>query len=160
MVKGNAQVRPLLETDLNWTVALTTQFFGSSVIVSRGVAHDVRVLPGLIADLAGSRAGLLLYNLEGNSCQIIVLMTVEPRQGIGLLLLERMQALAQGFERLWLVTTNDNVPAQRLFFKAGWILAAIHTAAVEHSRQLKPEIPQNGWEGIPIRDEWEFEFPP
>jgi hypothetical protein len=37
------------------------------------------------------------------------------------------------------------------------MLAAVHPRAIEISRKLKPEIPLTGNEGIPIRDEIEFE---
>jgi hypothetical protein len=37
------------------------------------------------------------------------------------------------------------------------VLAAVHPQAIEISRQLKPQIPLIGNEGIPLRDEIEFE---
>jgi hypothetical protein len=37
-------------------------------------------------------------------------------------------------------------------------LVAIHRDAVTKARALKPEIPQFGVEGTPIRDEVEFEL--
>jgi hypothetical protein len=38
-------------------------------------------------------------------------------------------------------------------------LAALHRDAIAASRRLKPEIPETGLDGIPIRDELEFELP-
>jgi hypothetical protein len=35
---------------------------------------------------------------------------------------------------------------------------AVHSGAVEASRRLKPEIPEVGYFGIPIRDELELEL--
>jgi hypothetical protein len=37
-------------------------------------------------------------------------------------------------------------------------LAALHRNAVAESRRLKPEIPETGADGIPIRDELELEL--
>jgi hypothetical protein len=38
-------------------------------------------------------------------------------------------------------------------------LAALHRGAIAQSRTLKPEIPETGLDGIPIRDELELELP-
>ena len=37
-------------------------------------------------------------------------------------------------------------------------MVAVHPNAMEESRRLKPEIPPTGNDGIPIRDEIEFEM--
>jgi len=42
--------------------------------------------------------------------------------------------------------------------KRGFTLAAAHIGAMESSRALKPSIPLTGMDGIPIRDELEFEI--
>lgn len=60
--------------------------------------------------------------------------------------------------RLWLITTNDNMEALRFYQKRGFILSALYPNALEESRKLKPEIPEVGLEGIPLRDEIELEF--
>ena len=64
---------------------------------------------------------------------------------------------ARNCRRLWLITTNDNIPAIHFYQKRGFTLAALHTDAVNTSRELKPEIPKRGWDDLPIRDEIEFE---
>jgi hypothetical protein len=38
------------------------------------------------------------------------------------------------------------------------VLVAVHPNALEQSRQLKPEIPLIGLDGIPLRDEIELEL--
>jgi RimJ/RimL family protein N-acetyltransferase len=63
-----------------------------------------------------------------------------------------------GCRRLWLITTNDNTAALRFYQRRGFTLAAIHCDAVSRSRQIKPEIPLIGNDGIPIRDEIELEM--
>ena len=42
--------------------------------------------------------------------------------------------------------------------KVGFVLKAIYPDAISFSRKLKPEIPEIGNYGIPIRDEIELEF--
>ena len=61
--------------------------------------------------------------------------------------------------RLWLITTNDNVPAIEFYKRRGLRLAAVHHGAIAESRKLKPEIPLFGVGGRAIEDEVEFELP-
>jgi len=63
-----------------------------------------------------------------------------------------------GCRRLWLITTNDNLDALRLYQRRGFTLAAVHPNAAAEARRLKPEIPLIGEYGIPIRDELELEM--
>jgi len=59
---------------------------------------------------------------------------------------------------MFLITTNDNTHALRFYQNRNFVIAAIHINAIEKSRQLKPEIPLTGADGIPIRDEIELEM--
>ena len=62
-------------------------------------------------------------------------------------------ARAAGCARVHLATTNDNLPALRLYQRHGFVLAAVRLDGVEVSRRRKPQIPATGHAGIPIRDE-------
>jgi ribosomal protein S18 acetylase RimI-like enzyme len=75
--------------------------------------------------------------------------------GIGSALIEAVATAvaAQGARELWLVTTNDNVDALRLYQRRGFHLARLHPGAMERARALKPTIPPSGSYGIPKRDE-------
>jgi N-acetylglutamate synthase-like GNAT family acetyltransferase len=79
-------------------------------------------------------------------------------QGVGTALIEEVKAEArsQGCTRLWLITTNDNLPALKFYQKRGFQITAVHPDAVTESRKVKPEIPLVGLEGIPLRDEIEL----
>jgi ribosomal protein S18 acetylase RimI-like enzyme len=80
--------------------------------------------------------------------------------GVGTALLDAVKNAAgwAGCKRLWLVTTNDNTHALRFYQKRGFHIAAVHRNALLRSRELKPEIPLAGMDGIPIRDEIELEI--
>jgi ribosomal protein S18 acetylase RimI-like enzyme len=56
-----------------------------------------------------------------------------------------------------LITTNDNLPALRLYQRHGFVLAAVRLDELAATRRRKPEIPATGHAGIPIRDELELE---
>jgi hypothetical protein len=60
---------------------------------------------------------------------------------------------AKGGRELWLVTTNDNVDALRLYQRRGFHLSDVHARAIDRARELKPTIPLFGRYGIPMRDE-------
>jgi len=71
-----------------------------------------------------------------------------------------MHAVAPRAECIWLVTTNDNRSAQRFFVKLGMTLVAIHRGAIAHARALKPSLPEFGERGVPIEDEYVYEWRP
>jgi RimJ/RimL family protein N-acetyltransferase len=67
-------------------------------------------------------------------------------------------ARQHGCQRVWLITTNDNLNALRFYQKRGFELVAVHRRAIDEARKIKPEIPLIGEYGIPIRDEIELEI--
>jgi hypothetical protein len=57
-------------------------------------------------------------------------------------------------QRVWLVTTNDNLDALRFYQRRGFRIAQVRPGAVDETRKtLKPSIAEVGDFGIPIRDE-------
>ena len=154
-------VRELTSNDRDWARAVTASEFGSSQVVSRGSLHDTSRLPGLLAEIGKEIVGLLQYRIHGRECEVVVLVSLRPRIGVGRLLLAEAVKIARsaGCTRLWLITTNDNLEAQEFYRAVGWKQVAVHRGAMDASRRLKPEIPEIGMHGIPIEDEIEFEFP-
>ncbi|MDO8848375.1 MAG: GNAT family N-acetyltransferase [Coriobacteriia bacterium] len=154
------EVRSLESSDREWSDALVAQHFGSSRVVSRGRLHDATTLPGLIALKDGVPIGLLLYRIEADECELVVLVSERPREGIATALVDALvnRLCESGCTRAWLVTTNDNLGAQSFYESLGWRLAAVHRAAVTQARELKPEIPAFGENGVPIEDELEYEL--
>ncbi|MCL5438579.1 MAG: GNAT family N-acetyltransferase [Patescibacteria group bacterium] len=153
-------IRPLQKKDSEWINKVTKKNWGSSKIVSRGKIHRVDLLPGFIAEKDGKNIGLILYNTENNECEIIVLNSFEKGIGIGSSLIESVKEIAKSSncKRVWVVTTNDNLEAQRFYKNRGFRLVKIYPDAIKESRKLKPEIPFIGKGGIPIEDEIEFEI--
>ena len=49
--------------------------------------------------------------------------------------------------------------AIRLYQRDGWEWCGFHRDAVTDARPLKPELPETGNHGIPIKHEIEFEYP-
>jgi GNAT superfamily N-acetyltransferase len=153
------RLRTKTEKDQAWCSSLLREQWGSARVVSRGRLHHADTLPGLIAELHGEPVGLLTYRIESAECEIVTLNSLLEQRGVATAMLEAVTeaAVSNGCRRLWLITTNDNLPALRFYQKRGFTLAAVYPDSVRGARKLKPEIPELGWEDIPIRDEIEFE---
>lgn len=141
--------------------ALLGRRWGSERIVTRARSHDATELPGWVVRENGRLVGLLTLSIEGDDCEIVTIDAIEDGRGIGSALLDRAEAYAHsiGCERMWLVTTNDNLRALYFYQRRGFRIIAIHRDAVQYSRELKPEIPLVAYNGIPILDEIELEKP-
>jgi ribosomal protein S18 acetylase RimI-like enzyme len=112
--------------------------------------------PALVADDGGQIVGVLTYVPGPEQTEILTFHVEGQWRGIGTALLAELERLAAeaGWKRLFLITTNDNVDALRFYQRRGFRLAQLRPGAVDDSRtRLKPEIPQTGNYGIPLRDE-------
>lgn len=160
ILRDTLQITPIDSSQHEWVVRTLEQRWNSARIISRGVVHQADLLPGYIAWLDDQPQGLITYHIAGNECEIVSLDSLVGNRGIGTALINavRRVAASRGCKRLWLITTNDNLPALRFYRKRGFRLRAVHPNALEESRRLKPEIPHIGLGGIPLRDEIELEM--
>ena len=155
------QVTELTDDDRKWVKERTELLFGGAFVVSREEVHDPHELPGFIAAEGPERVGLVTYHIEGKSCEVVTIDALCQFMGIGTELLDKVEAAAcaAGCRRLWAITTNDNLDAQRFFQKRGFVISEVRLGSMAKIRLLKPNIPREGCYGIPIRDEIEFERP-
>jgi len=156
----NLTIRPADKADRNWVAEFLDEHWGSTRIVTRGQVYLAHLLPGFIAEQDGERVGLITYRFDDDSCEIMTINSLVEGQGIGTGLIEtvRNAVAEEGCKRIWLITTNDNLPALRFYQKRGFHLVAVYPNALDQSRKIKPEIPLFGIEGIPLRDEIELEI--
>ena len=154
-------VQPINFADRNWIEEIYIQRWGSGRVVTRRTLYNIADLPGFIAWTGDTRIGLLTYRLSDDAVEIVTLDSLEPGRGIGPALISEIIQYTRvaKYQRLWLITTNDNTPALRFYQMIGFRLVKIHPDAIRQSRELKPEIPLTGLDGIPIRDEIEMEYP-
>jgi GNAT superfamily N-acetyltransferase len=154
------EIRPVRDDEREPVAALLTERWGSPVVVSRGMRHDLRELPTLVAEQDGDIVGIVTYAPADDEAEVTSLDALRPDHGVGTALLDAVidVALAAGWRRLWLVTTNDNTHALRFYQRRGWQLVAVHRGAVDDARRIKPEIPERGNDDIPIRHELELEL--
>ncbi|WP_442600752.1 GNAT family N-acetyltransferase [Paenibacillus sp. KN14-4R] len=134
--------------------------FRGNIIVSRGQVHETRNLNGFIYLEDERIVGCILYNIIGEECEIVSLDSKLEGQGIGSQLIQMVidKAKKLGCSRVWLITSNDNIKAIRFYQKRGFEMIKIHVNAITEARKLKPTIPMNGHDSIPIKHEVEFEI--
>jgi GNAT superfamily N-acetyltransferase len=155
-------LRPARADDRSWIADAMLSTWGSVAVVSRGrLTQDATALPGLVAEHDGRPVGYALLRLEGDAGEVVVLHAIERRAGVGRALLDgaRAEAARAGCARLWLITTNDNVDAIAFYQRCGWDWIEFHRDSLAAARRLKPEIPETGAHGIPLRHELVFEAP-
>ncbi len=153
-------LRQLAASDRAWVDAVIRERWGAPTVVARGRVYRPSELPGFVAVNDAEPVGLATYSVGDDACELVTIDSFAEGGGVGSALVGAVKeaAAGAGARRLWLVTTNDNLPMLRFAQKRGFALVAVHRNAVEESRRLKPEIPALGHAGIPIRDELELEL--
>jgi GNAT superfamily N-acetyltransferase len=148
-------IRPVSDGDRPLLAWLVAELWGSEVVAVHGDLLRPGELPGFIAERARRVAGLLTYQLLGDTLEIVTLNAIDRRAGIGTLLIAATVAAARHYRcrDIRLTTTNDNVDALRFYQRRGFRLAELRPGAVDRSRLEKPQIPRVGDYGIPLHDE-------
>jgi ribosomal protein S18 acetylase RimI-like enzyme len=137
-----------------------TSSWGETAVVAHGTAYRADALPALLAEQDGGIVGLLTYVLSNDGLEIVTLDALLQHSGIGTALLNAATDTARraGAERLWLVTTNDNLDALRFYQRRELRIVGIAPNAVVSARARKPSIPLVGEYGIPLHDELTLEL--
>ncbi|MDQ0888885.1 GNAT superfamily N-acetyltransferase [Paenibacillus sp. V4I9] len=134
--------------------------FRGSIVISRGQVHSLDTLPGYAVLIGDKITGIITYNISDGACEIVSLDSKLEGQGIGTKLIDLVivKARESNCERVWLITSNDNIRAIRFYQKRGFDIKAVHQDVITEARKIKPSIPLVGFDGIPVRHEIEFEF--
>lgn len=153
-------LRPIAEADREQIREFIRQFWHSDTMVSRGRLHYPARQEGFLVEEQERIVGLITYVQTGKEMEVTLLDSRERNQGLGTKLVAATleEARKRDCDRLWLITTNDNIRAIHFYQKRGFDLVKLHYDSVKASRKLKPGIPENGFAGIPIRHELEFEW--
>ncbi len=146
-------IRPFQKHDMAWAESLIGASFGGRLQVRLGSVIDALSCEGLVAEMHASPTGLITFRGDGADLEIVYLETTLTQQGIGTRLIQAVIDRTAP-ERVWVVTTNDNLDALRFYQRRGFQLVTVRPGAVDHARRtLKPTIPARGHFEIPIRDE-------
>jgi crotonobetainyl-CoA:carnitine CoA-transferase CaiB-like acyl-CoA transferase len=148
---GAFEVRPLRDEDRAPAERLIDAVIGGRRQARLGEVHDVLAHGGVGAWVDGELAGVATQ--AGDELAALAVAVAHRGRGIG-------GALVDATTASWLVTTNDNLDAIRLYQRHGFRLAEVHPGGVDRARALKPSIPLVGEHGIELHDELVFRRPP
>ncbi|MDH3890334.1 MAG: GNAT family N-acetyltransferase [candidate division Zixibacteria bacterium] len=153
-------IKKVTDKEREWVLEIA-RGWGADFIISRARRIYPAEIEGYYAvDQTGKRVGLVTYEVTGDQCEVVTLDAFDKFRGVGTALLDTVRAEMpkRGVERMWLITTNDNLDAIRFYQRRGWTIATVHVNALAESRRMKPSISEIGMHGIPLRDEIEFEL--
>ncbi len=149
---GQVTIRAFTDADLPWAERLIGGF-GGRLQARLGSVVDPLACPGLVAEREGEPIGIVTFEVDGGDVEVVYIEVTEEHRGVGTTLLDALQARTEA-QRLWLVTTNDNLDALRFYQRRGFRITQIRPGAVDEARAtLKPSISDVGSFGIPIHDE-------
>src|SRR5437763_9873470 len=88
-------IRHLTSNDKNMVVQFIVERWGLDLAVGHSMAYQPSNLPGFIAIGNNEQiVGLLTYTLAENSCEVVIIDSTLPDQGIGTALIEAVKELA------------------------------------------------------------------
>ena len=156
----HAEVRLEAVSEPGWLKAFILEHWGGPGVVSRGRVWCDEGLTAIRAMDKEGLAGVVSWHAGPEEWEVVTINSRQSGQGVGTRLMDAVVELARraGVRRLWLVTTNDNTPAMRFYEQRGFRQSAVYRDAIDVSRALKPGIPAIGLNGVPIRDEVEYEL--
>jgi ribosomal protein S18 acetylase RimI-like enzyme len=141
--------------------SILNETWGSPYLAVNGKLWDSRTMPGLVAVGTDNNViGYLLYEFHDGVCEIMVLESVVQNTGVATALVNEVKQIAKagGMNKIIVQTSNDNTHAFRFYQRRGFTIREVRLGAMDEARRLKPVIPLIGEEGIPLRDEIEFEI--
>lgn len=149
-------VRAATGADRDWLVAAARELLGDEAQVHSRRRFTVRDGEALVASLDGAPVGFATWDGDGATAEILMLGSLVRRRGVGRALVAAVvrRAAAVGIRRVVVVTTDDNVGAQRFYEGVGFGLAERRIGAVDECRRrFKPSIP------LDAHDELEYAMP-
>jgi ribosomal protein S18 acetylase RimI-like enzyme len=154
---GAVDVRALRPADLVAAERVVDHALGSRHQARLDEVHDVLSYDGFGAWMGEELVGVVMYSDE----ELVAIGVEAEHRGTGVAA-QLVDAVVQAFTvagrpTVWLVTTNDNLDAIRLYQRHGFRLTEVRPGAVDEVRRtLKPQIPVMGGHGIELHDELVF----
>ena len=129
-------VRAFQGDDRSWVDEELTRVWGATAVARLGELVEAAGCPGFVAVVDDERAGLLTYVRRGDEIEVLTLHVASQGTGVGRALMDALWAEAQraGVDRVWLVTTNDNVRAIAFYQRWGLDLVELISEGVADSR--------------------------
>lgn len=147
------------EEEQLWLTQLWQSEWGGVTMVSRGHVYSLPEMESLVAKTNGDLVGAATYRFDDDGgCELMSINAVSQGGGVGTKLLATVEDEARkaGCQRIWLITSNDNLDALRFYQRRDYRIVAVYPGAIDEARLLKPNIPLVGNDDIAIHDEIEL----
>ncbi|MGZ6925761.1 MAG: GNAT family N-acetyltransferase [Acidimicrobiia bacterium] len=147
-------VRPADAADTPWVLAVARSELGDERQVHSRRQFHVLDAAVLVAELDGEPAGFLTWDHDAAVAEILAVAVARRRRGLGRALVAAVERIAAeaGCRVLTVVTTDDNLGAQRFYESVDFALRERRAGAVDECRRrYKPTIP------AAAHDELEYE---
>src|SRR5438445_8548215 len=133
-------LRPITPEDREWIAEMIGTAFGSVRLISNEhLIEDASLLDGFAAEIDARPIGCALINEVDGDTELVALVTVYRGAGVGAALLDAVveRGRRDGWKRLWLVTSNDNTDAIRVYQRAGWDWTEFRRDAITRARATR-----------------------
>ncbi|MGB2985356.1 MAG: GNAT family N-acetyltransferase [Phycisphaerae bacterium] len=149
---GRAEIQ---DADREEVAEFIERHWHSKMVICYGRPFYPHQEGGFIERRDGKIVGLLTYRFDGEDMELLTLNSTLVGQGIGssLMLNAIEKARRHKSRRIFLTTTNDNLPAIGFYQRLGFRIVAVRIGAVDEARKIKPQIPKTGERGVEIHDE-------
>lgn len=153
------KIRPINNSDKAWIKDVMTKAWGSEIVIA-SKTFDTLVLPGFVAEIDGQIGAVIVYNIARSRFEVVSINSTIQGKGLGSTLIEKCKEIAKekGLKSVWLVTSNDNIDALKFYQKRGFRITKVYPGAIDEARKIKPNIPEIGDYGIPLKDALELEY--
>ena len=153
-------IRRLTHEDLPRLRQFWIEHWGADFMVTRGKIYRPEQLNGFVAETDDAWSGLVTFVIEDHEMEVTSLDSLREGNGLGTTLINKVieEARTKECQRLFLITTNDNLNALGFYQRRGFELSKLYRGAINESRKLKPSISLIGENNIPLRDEIELEM--
>jgi ribosomal protein S18 acetylase RimI-like enzyme len=153
-------IRRILPEDLSRLRQFWVEYWGANFMITRGKIYRPEQLNGFVAEEDDAWLGLVTFVIEDHEMEVTSLDSLREGKGIGTTLINKVieEARVQACQRLFLITTNDNLNALGFYQRRGFELSRLYRGAINESRKIKPSISLIGENNIPLRDEIELEM--
>ena len=153
-------VRRLTPDDLPRLREFWFEHWGGDFMISRGNIYRPEQLEGFVVEDEEEWIGLLTFFIKGDEMEVTSLDSLQEGHGLGTKLMNTVlkEARERNCQRIFLITTNDNLNALGFYQKRGFELVTIYRGAINETRKLKSNIPLIGYNNIHLRDEIELEI--
>ena len=124
-------------------------------VVSTRRSYEPEDVQGLVyRDEWGEPQGLITWHIDGDSAELVSVDAYQQGRHIGgrLLIAAETELHKRGVRHLMIVTTNDNLRAIGFYVRHGYRITKLDLDGVERVRELKPDVPRTGHDGLPLRD--------